>query len=148
MNIKYIYIPRTLYRLSCDVSHSRDENHLLVINIELITCTMRRMVELSAPLMVCTFRWWFRIWYTCSKMGRTCSAIMGSVGFMADTTSLIHDSFRLVSLLMSQASCWSSERSTPWLNGRGFIDNIPPISTWNNNRINSKSYVKQQAIQL
>lgn len=105
-------------------------NYLELISIELITCMINRMLESSAPLAVGRLRWWFSIWYTCSKIGRTWTTIIESVGFIADRTSLIHVNFLEVSLLISQANCWRRERSTPWLKGRGFIDKIPGKSTW------------------
>ena len=63
-------------------------------------------------------------------MGRTWTAIIGSAGFRATATSVIHANFRDVSLLISQANCCRSESSTPWLKGSGTIANIRCKSTW------------------
>lgn len=107
-----------------------DKNHLELMSMELRTCIIKRMLASSAPPLVGRLRWWFNIWYTCSKIGRTCIAIIGSVGFIPVRISLIHVNFRGVSLLISQANCCRRERSTPWLKGRGFTDKIPGKSTW------------------
>lgn len=108
----------------------RGKNHLQLINTEFMTCIRSRMLFASEAEVVGRFRWCPSIWYTCSKIGRTCSAIIGSAGFMATATSVIHANFLGVSLLISQANCWRRASRTPWLRGSGTIDKIPGRSTW------------------
>lgn len=102
----------------------------MVISIELITWQISRMFEASVGEMLTTLLRCCNVWYTCSKMGRTCTMIIGSLGFMADSTSLIQLSFWPVSVLISHDNCCRSERSTPWLKGRGCEDKSPGKSTW------------------
>ena len=64
-----------------------------------------------------------------SKMGRTCTAIIGSAGLIAMATSVIHWTFRDVSLFRSTASCCSRAKRTPWLSGSGTIANNARKST-------------------
>lgn len=95
-----------------------------------MTCIRRRIVLPSDEEVVVKFRWWLSVWYTCSNIGLTCAAILGSAGFMTAATSVIQVSFLGVSILRSQDSCWRRDRRTPWLNGNGIDNKIPAKSTW------------------
>jgi hypothetical protein len=57
-----------------------------------------------------------------------CGANTGSLGLRTNAASRIHDSFRPVPLLKSQPSCCTSDKTTPWLNGRGTVENTTASS--------------------
>ncbi len=75
-----------------------------------------------SPGTVVWIIWWCKFWYSCSKKGRMCGASTGSLGLRANAASRIHESLRPVSLLKSQPSCCTSDKTTPWLNGKGTVE--------------------------
>lgn len=128
-------LSRLLYKLKLILTLpaqiiQHNEVHLQLNNTEFMTCIRRRIVLASAEEVVGKFLWWPSVRYTCSNIGLTCTAIVGSAGFMAAATSVIHANFLGVSVLMSHDSCWRRDRRTPWLNGNGTIDKMPTKSTW------------------
>lgn len=130
-------VPRFLYKTKCSYKFAQyietkgagGNDHLQLSTLFMTNIRTRMLADSDADVLgkLCRCS---TIWETCLKMGSTCTAIIGSEGFMATATSVIHASFLDVSLLISQASCWKRASKTPWLSGHCFIDKIPCRSTW------------------
>jgi hypothetical protein len=75
-----------------------------------------------------------------------CGANTGSLGLRTNAASRIHDSFRPVSLLKSQPSCCTSDKTTPWLNGRGTVENTTASSNCMHNQDTIATLLRESAL--
>jgi hypothetical protein len=75
-----------------------------------------------------------------------CGANTGSLGLRTNAASRIHDSFRPVPLLKSQPSCCTSDKTTPWLNGRGTVENTTASSNCMHNQDTIATLLRESAL--